>query len=382
MLPGNLCVAGVIQVDEIESKTTGNIIITGNLHPGEDRKYNMGTLTNKWNHIVTQDITVCGTITANIMNNTTDSNTIIANIICVTNELRVDNIVEKTPGHGVIIDGVSILDSNIVADTITANKFIGNLCGNVIAKNIDVDNITINNDLIVSNLIADTVTADKFIGNLCGNVEAKNIDVDNITINNDLILPGNLCVDGVIQVDEIESKTSGNILIDGNLIPKGMMNTLGTLNQKWDKIYVQDIIICGNITGNVVTEECKAVHLSTGVGSIACNSKYVGSGTTSKKFVDVAIVAQNDITFKSITFTTIGTGGTFANATATLYTRIPSGSPTPTSLVATVLDFPTEFNMAMGNVEISKGDTYSVKVNPGGGSNMSAAITLEYCLTL
>ena len=87
------------------------------------------------------------------------------------------------------------------------------------------------------------------------------------------------------------------------------------------------------------------------------------------------------MTFKSLTFSTIGTGGMYANATATLYTRPVGGVSGATSLVATVLSPAQEFDMTMGNVTVSKGDTFSVLVNAGGGSNMSAAITLEYFLT-
>ena len=50
----------------------------------------------------------CYTITANVMNNTTDSNTIIANVVCVNDELRVDMIVEKTLGNGIDIDGILV----------------------------------------------------------------------------------------------------------------------------------------------------------------------------------------------------------------------------------------------------------------------------------
>ena len=132
------------------------------------------------------------------------------------------------------------------------------------------------------------------------------------------------------------------------------------------------------MSGNIVSQLSESVYLSTGSTSIACDTKFVGVGVSSAKYSDVAIVAQNDLTFKTITFSTIGTGGNFTNASATLYTRSVGGVPMPTSLTATVVNAASEYGMSMGNVIVMKGETYSVQVDPVQGSDLSAAITLEY----
>jgi hypothetical protein len=386
LVGGELTVSNIIAQTITSDKIFGNVcgnVVAKNI---DVNKITIGgdlLVSNVIAHSVTSDKFI-----GNLCGNVVAKNIEVDNIK-LNNDLTLSNLTAETITAYKIIGNVcgnvdakiitvktlvvenDLIGTNITAQVVTADKFIGNLCGNVVAKNIDVNNLTISGDLSIGNLSAHNITADKFFGNVCGNVNAKNITVENLNII------ANICIEGILFTDNIESKTTGNVEVNGNLIPTHM-NSLGSLSQKWNKLYVDDLIVCGNVTNQL----WKSVYLSTGASTLACNSKYVGAGSTSKKFVDVAIVAQHDITFKSITFSTIGTGGTFANATATLYTRSSYGVPTPTNMIATINNSSNEFNMYSGNVSISKGDTYSVKLNPGGGTNMSAAITLEYVFTL
>jgi ABC-type Fe2+-enterobactin transport system substrate-binding protein len=305
-VPGNVCATGSIQTDNLESKTTGNVVVTGNVHPDADQLYDMGTLNRKWNRIVTQDITVCGTLTANVMNNTTDSNTIVANVVCVNDQLLVDNILEKTANAGVTIEGVLVQDSNVTTTgTVIADKFIGTVCGNVDAGSVVTDDLTVTNDVTFANVTADTVTADKFIGNVCGNIDAKNIEVDNLTLNSDLTVPGDVCVTGTVQTDEIESKTTGNVIVTGNVHPSvDQLYDMGTLNQKWNRIVTQDITVCGTLTANVMNNTTDS---NTIVANVVCVNDQLLVDTILEKtanagvMIDGVLVQNDSITADMVT---------------------------------------------------------------------------------
>lgn len=171
-LEGNVC--GDIVTDNISAKNNGNITVVANIEqegdiiPTINNKYDLGDPSLKWAHIYTEDLTVCGdtdlgdaptdtvTFTARVdsdvlpnTNNTHDlgsdslkwatvytqdlvvcgeaniveqviTNNVLSNLVCTQN-IQVDYIDEKTPDHGVIIDGVINKDNMVTADKITAN---------------------------------------------------------------------------------------------------------------------------------------------------------------------------------------------------------------------------------------------------------------------
>ena len=95
LITGDLC--GNIFTEKInEKEPMEGIDVCGNLTPGIDNLYNLGSMTNKWANVIAQDVTVCGTLFANGLMNIMTGNMIDANTVCVSEYLATDEIRAKT----------------------------------------------------------------------------------------------------------------------------------------------------------------------------------------------------------------------------------------------------------------------------------------------
>ena len=240
-----LCVNDELFVDMISPKT-GNVIDLGN--------------------VIVDDITINGTLSGNInidLSNvsmltleTVTSNLVDANIICVNDQLQVDNIIAKT-------GNTLFFDSNISTIAITSN--VG--CFDVLKANILSSNDSSGNVLLSGNIIPsqDQIYSlgnltNKFneifvndltvCGSLLGNVDIGMGNVSNLSVD---ILTSNVGCFDVLKGNVLSSNgPSGNILLSGNIIPsQDQIFSLGNITNKFDEIFVNDLTVCGSLLGNV-----------------------------------------------------------------------------------------------------------------------------------
>ena len=131
-LTANVIAANIGCFGEIKSNNPNQaILLSGNILPSQDGLYNIGSANAKIEHIYVNDITICGQILGNVNIDTGNidlSNianlsidTLFANLVCANVEIQTDVINEKTGGSGVTVEGVIHQDSNVTADTISAN---------------------------------------------------------------------------------------------------------------------------------------------------------------------------------------------------------------------------------------------------------------------
>ena len=293
----DLCVGGNLQVNTITAKTGDTISILSN--------------------VVIGNLQVTGELIANvsgfILPDPLVVNTLIANTVCSLGNVETNTIKAKTGNTISIINNVTVM-SNVTASgfygDITSNIVTGNtvcvndnLLTNTISPKTGGD-VTINGNLIVtgsflSNILAnipDPLIIDTLVANIVcslGNVETDaikaktgntisildnlnisgNIDVEKtlrvdiideqtpssgVTIDGILLKDGNLaanvvCATNYIETDQINAKTTGNVVIKGNLLPD-TANTysIGTIDSKWDNIVTKDLTVCGNLTADTV----------------------------------------------------------------------------------------------------------------------------------
>jgi len=191
---GDSLIANVVYVKEtlfvssiVENVIGGGITITGNLSPSSTETYSLGTSSLMWKTMWTEDLHVIGKLYANISSN-------IENI----ETLHVTNL----------FAGNAAISGNLLVDYINeATPGHGTVVDGVLIKN--------------GNILADFIQA----LTLCANV---------------------------LLTDVIKPKHHTSVSVEGNLIPiPDDEYQLGNTTNFWKSIYVNDVIVSGNIFGVV-----------------------------------------------------------------------------------------------------------------------------------
>lgn len=386
---GDVC--GDIVTDNITFKNDGNIHIFANINqkghivPTIDKEFDLGNVDFKWANLYTQDALICGNLcvqgmikgnididVGNVSN--INANTIVANVICANTikgdffgdlcgNIKTDLVEAKNNGNIQIF--ANIQQTGDIFPTINNKYDLGNI--DLKWANLFVQDAYVCGDLYVTDKItANCINANVVYSELFGNVT------------------GDLC--GDIQTDFIKAKNDGNIHVVANIEQMGdivptidKQYDLGTLDKKWNKIYVQDVVVCGtiqgNIEGNVVAPFVTTIHFAS--DQTVSSGKYLGLGNTANAFEDSAVVVPMNGKFTRITFSTKGTGISTDGATAVLYKRSAGfGNVATTTMLSATLSGGQDCAIGFGNVDVTTCDNIAVFINPDGASSMKVAVSL------
>jgi hypothetical protein len=196
-ITNDFTVANVIGESFTADKFTGNLC--GNVI-GKTGTFVTVTTDN----ITVNDITIVNDFTvANVIGESFVADKFTGNLCGNVNGIKgvFEDVITNTVSTNDITITNDFTVTNVIGDSFTADKFTGNLCGNVNGKNGDFEDIvtttlvtntlvtntlettdiTITNDFTVANVSGESFTANKFTGNLCGNVNGKNAIFENIT---------------------------------------------------------------------------------------------------------------------------------------------------------------------------------------------------------
>ena len=276
-----VCATTRVETDLIQEKTGGSgVTVDGVLLKDGD---------------VTADLTgdVVGDVTGNLVGNVTGDivGNVTAPIVCATTRVETDSILEKTPGNGVVIDGVTIKDTDVTIP--------GNLTVSGTTITLDTETVIANTHLIIIN---DGETGAGVTEGFAG------IEVDRGTLTNyrfvfnetkDCFETGEIgdlqCVatrqdspvaGGVAYWNDTENRFDTNLSFkfDGaNIIGNVVGNLTGDVTGDISGNVVGDVT--GNITGPVF---CATTRVETDL----INEKTGGSGVT----IDGVLLKDGDVT--------------------------------------------------------------------------------------
>ena len=252
-------------VENIIEKTSG-ITITGDVIPSANDAYELGNLAAKWAHIFTNDLTACenlsveGTTTLmettltgdlTVNGNATISDTLTVQDACITGYAELDDLRAKT-GAAIAVTGDIIPSAD---DTYEI--------GNLTAKwaHIFTNDLTACQTLTVegaTSLQDTTVTGDLTVNG-------------NATIS-DTLTTLDACVTGVLELDEMLAKNDGNIIFTGDLLPGNtLVYDIGSDDRKINTVWTDDIVICGQIIGNVAVDGELSANTLVSFGDVCLN---------------------------------------------------------------------------------------------------------------
>lgn len=313
-----LCVNDELFVDFISAKdgnviNIGNIELEGNMIPEQDLTYDLGSLSSKFRTIYTDDIVICGTVSGNLnvdISNVTsltletlNGNVITGNTVCVNQELQTDMIVPKGLSGNIIIGGSMIPSMGLTYDLGGVNDKWGNAWIN----NLTVCNVFESDVIMVNTANIQTL----FVKDLCGFSPIKvtddltpdpGVNLGNVTNVWGNIYGGNILGDfgciTEVQTDKLSAKT-GNILLQGNLIPDGnAIYSMGSFTNKIKTIIVDDLVVCGTLSGNVniqanvdignVTE----LTLDTLTANVICATTELQTDVINEKTMDAGVTVD------------------------------------------------------------------------------------------
>jgi hypothetical protein len=204
----------------------------------------------------------------------------VSGSICVRGNIQVDYIVEKTPGHGVLIDEVLILDSSVCTEDLFVSNIIAKNGGDIFFTGNLYPSIPDTFNIGSEEHKWKTITS----GNLaiCHDANIQGtltvgilIQANNIQIS-DMLETVDLCVTGNLYTDRITSKTTGNVVIKGNLIPDtSNIYNLGAPNKRFCEIYAKRLFVSG-VPGEPIIIGCLISISDTKLvgGSVANNDQY------------------------------------------------------------------------------------------------------------
>lgn len=301
-----LCVTDELFVDVISSKeeqmiNIGNIELAGNIIPEADIVYTLGSSTHKFKTVYTEDLVVSGVVSGNLnvdLGNITSltletltANVIESNIVCINTELLTDIIGPKT-GNGIFVDG-NVLPTGNIATDLGSNALRWQ---NIYTQDLIVSNIhgygpiTIETDVLPSLDLTYSFGSQERRWNT---IFANEIDVvSNLTANvvtTDVMNANVGCVTE-IQTGLIVSKGgSGDIFLSGNIIPtSGSPYSIGNTTNKIENIVVNDLVVCGTLSGNVNIDTGNIANLTLELltSNIVCVNNDIQVDVINEKTMD------------------------------------------------------------------------------------------------
>lgn len=339
-----VCVNGEILVDTLNPKT-GNTIDLGN--------------------VVVDNITVNGMLSGNVgldIGNITmlalesiSANVVEGNTVCVNNELQTNLI---TPKSGSVIQVGAHLEptANITYNLGSPSARWDNIYGNTVYTTFldGLSPITSKADFIPSDdlqwnlgisaqrwstiCVGDIDNSGNLNGNLLSgnaativNNVSANIVIGNVVITDEINGTGNgVVIEGVLALDSslvanvltanvgcfddaqlglLSPKApSTDILLSGNIIPAaGQLINLGNLTNKIQEIQVNDLVVCGTLSGNVNVGVGNAIVTDNVTANLVCvndellvdtiNEKNGSAGVT----VDGVLHQDSNVTAEVVT---------------------------------------------------------------------------------
>jgi len=306
-----------------------------------------GTVIDLGN-IVVNDIIINGSISGNIsvdIGNVTmlDLDLLTANIVCVRDELQVNLIVPKT-GDVIQVDANLEPAGNVLYDFGSPTARWDNIYGNTVYtsfldglspitaktdllpsndlewnlgisaqrwKTICVGNIdntgTLNGNLITGNniVIQQNVNADILIGNVVI-TDVINGDGAGVIIEGVLALDSSLTANvmtanvGCFKEGSFESISpkipATDIILYGNIIPAPFQYSyLGSLTNKIEKLFVNDVIVCGTLSGNVSVGVGNVITTDSITSNIVCINDELIVNIINEKTLDSGVIIDGVI---------------------------------------------------------------------------------------
>jgi Chaperone of endosialidase/YadA head domain repeat (2 copies) len=254
----------------LEDTTLNDVTVNGNLQvvgtTQFDSNINVDAKLTVDDLCVTNNVDIDGDL--NVDGETTLGNTSINNLTVTENTQIVGDL--EVLGNIIGLDfGGNIVSQTIMSDTITSDVINANvvnantlnvvddsvLCGDVLIKgNLEVQkNTQINGDLEVLGTI---------IGLDLGNIEATTVNsdvvnantlnvVDDSTLCGNVLIKGDLDIQGILKVDEIEPESEANVTVNSDLIVDGNI-TLNDINSTGEGQFDGNVNIDGKLTANML----------------------------------------------------------------------------------------------------------------------------------
>lgn len=209
-----------VTCDLIQSKFTGFIGVDSSLIPFESNIFNLGTQNSKYDKIFVSNVkTDC------IQN---DNNILIGSDLIprVTEKIikqEIITIIPADPGSNDPCDPREpTRERQIISNVCIENKCSENDLGNILNRF---------SNIFACNIRAECITGEKTEAEL---VRSNNFCIQTGNVDNDIFVGGNLCVDGIVQVD--------NIISDDEV-----GNTIPTPNANFNMITANTLIVGNSI---------------------------------------------------------------------------------------------------------------------------------------
>jgi hypothetical protein len=307
---GVVCIADSLKADIIISNIsngnlslsgngTGTVVIEGISYPVTDGSNGQLLSTDGAGNLTFKSAEIGLNIEVDsITSNTLNTDLVLSGkgtgIVCVTDQLSVDTINEKTATNGVTIDGVLLKDSGITGTLQTAAQTNITSLGTQAANlNMGTLNVTNAGTVSATNLTGTLSTAAQTnvtsVGTLT-TLQVDNLNIDGNTIsstdtNGDIILDadgtGNVCINDDLNVDTIVSKTTNtDLTLSGN--GTGVVKLGDNLDMNSNNLTNATNVTATNLTGTLQTAAQANV---TSVGTLAAlqvdNLNFNGNTITS-----------------------------------------------------------------------------------------------------
>ena len=267
-------------VENIIEKTSG-ITVTGDVIPSANDAYELGNLTAKWSHIFTNDLTVCETLSVEgttalmettltgdltITGNATISETLTIQDACITGFAELDDLRAK-----------STTTISVTGDIVPSADDTYEL-GNLQAKwaHIFTNDLTACQELIVE-----------------GSTSLQDATITgNLTVS-DTLTTQDACVTGVLELNEMQAKNDANIMFTGDLLPNiDMIYDIGSTDQKINTVWTNDIVICGEILGNVSVDGELSANTLVSFGDVCLDGNLQVNTITPKVGGDIRLIGN------------------------------------------------------------------------------------------
>jgi hypothetical protein len=266
IVEGNtVCVNTELQTNLITPKS-GNVISVGaHVHPVGNVVYDLGSASNRWKNIYANEILISNIDGLSPITAKTD----FIPSDDLQHDLGIATLRWKTICVG-DIDNAGNLNGNIVTGNSAA--FSQNIAANIVIGNVIIsDNINgTGNGVVIEGVLALDST-------LTANVMSANIG----------------CFEEA-QIGMLAPKNPGNdVLLSGNIIPQpGQTIVFGNSTNKVDQIYVNDIVVCGTLSGNVNVGVGNAIVTDNVTANLVCVNNEIQTDTINEKTFSAGVTVD------------------------------------------------------------------------------------------